>query len=283
MVYLARNLSSSFRAAHDSVRMGMGLTAENSKIVRLTNWVESGSVKIKTLKGILLFFILCLFFCIWQLIVIFILSNELYYMYTLSEYRIKKSATTVECNNGSRSIYKKRQSEVKIELNKSFAKSFSTLLRITEVSTESILQLIVQIYIAIYNDFKPGPLQVFSMVTSFLSLVLGTFYWNSEFPWDRKYSDGLKAIPLYVLSIAYKCLSITTMIAVLSYYSLIPLFLLVITLAVIYYRLISDDITKNIFNVLAVYVRYIKKLRNVTLITVHNPLHNHSVLRNVLA
>lgn len=241
----------------------MGQTAENSKLVRLTNWVEYGTCQEKALKGILLFFILCIFFCIWQLIVVFILVNELYYLYTLSEYRIKRDVTrpsSDKCENGSRSIYKKRQSEVKIDLNKNFFQSFSMLLRITEMCTESILQLIVQVYIAIYNDFKPGPIQLLSMSTSFVSLVLGTFYWNSDFTWDRKYRDGLKAVPLYILSIAYKCLSVTTMIAVMSYYSSVPLGLLAIVLAVIYYRLISDDITKNVFNVLAVYMRYISKI-----------------------
>ena len=178
----------------------------------------------------------------------------------MSEYRTKK-APSVKSENGSKSsMYKKRQSELKIELNKDFAVMFSMLLRITEMCTEAVLMLIVQLYIAIYNDFKPGPLQIFTMSTSFSSLVLGAFYWNSDFPWDRKYRDGLKAIPLYILSISYKCLSITTMIAVMRLYCFGPLFLLVIVLGVIYYRLISDDTTKNIFNVGAVYVRYTLKI-----------------------
>merc|ERR1712136_422564 len=112
----------------------------------------------------------------------------------------------------------------------------------------------VQLYIAIYNDFTPGPLQYFTMFTSFASLVFGTFYWNSEFPWDRKYQDGIKAIPLYMLSIAYKCLSITTIFGVLSIYGCIPIIVLIAVLAVIYYSLIRDNTFKNMFNILSVYM-----------------------------
>ena len=260
IVYLARNFSAKFRSAHDRVRVGMGLTAENSKIVALTNWVETGTCQMKILKGIFLFVVLCTFFCLWQLIVIFVLSSELYYLYTLSEYRQKKVLTNkaLQYENTFGSSYRKRrQSEIKIELNKEFSQSFSMLLRVIEMSTESTLMLIVQLYIAIYKDFKPHSIQLFSMSTSFVSLVMGTFYWNSEFPWDRKYRDGLKAIPLYVLSISYKCLSITTLIGVLSYYSFIPILLLVTILAVIYYKFISDNTTKNVFNVGSVYLRYV--------------------------
>merc|ERR1719266_1632302 len=150
--------------------------------------------------------------------------------------------------------YKRRQS--KVQLNKITYQSFSILLRITEMCTESIIMLIAQLYIAIYNDFHPGSLQIFVMITSFGSLVMGTFYWNSEFPWDRKYADGLKAVPLYVLAIAYKSLSITTLIAVFSYYACIPFIVLLFTLGVIFYKLTSDN-TKNVFNALAVYVSLI--------------------------
>ena len=151
-----------------------------------------------------------------------------------------------------------RQSESKIELNKRFAESFSIIIRTVEISTESISQLILQIYIAIYNDFKPGPIQIFSMSTSFASLVCGTFYWNSDFQWDRKYRDGLKAIPLYVLSIVYKCLSITTMAAILSYYSAVPIISLGVVLAVIYSTIISDAATNTkLFNCGSVYLRYV--------------------------
>ena len=257
----------------------MGMTAENSKIVRLTNWVETGSVQSRILKGIVLFFILCISFCVWQLIVIFILVCELYYLYYMSEYRIKRAdslhrehrelraSIDYQTKRGStsrmafRRMSKRRQSEIKIDFNKQFAASFSMLLRIAEMGTESFLQLIVQLYIAIYNDFQPGPLQVFSITTSYLSLVLGTFYWNSEFPWDRKYRDGLKAIPLYVLSIAYKCLSITTILGIMTYYSILPLGFLAVILAIVYYRLISYD-PKNLFNMYtgSIYLRFISKI-----------------------
>ena len=60
IVYLARNFSEKFRAAHDRVRVGMGLTAENSKIVALTNWVETGTCQMKILKGLFLFVVLCI-------------------------------------------------------------------------------------------------------------------------------------------------------------------------------------------------------------------------------
>ena len=235
----------------------MGQTAENSKLTRLTDWVETGTWRIKLLKAVLLFIFLCIFFVTFQLIVIYILLSELYYLYTLSEYRQKNKATnnTLNSENVSRRRIKRRQSEIKINLNKKFFQSFSVLLRITEMSTESILMLIVQLYIAIYNDYPPQFLQYFTMLTSFMSLVLGTFYWNSEFPWDRKYRDGSKAIPLYMLSISYKCMGVTTMIGVLSYYSLIPLFVLIAILSVVYYKLISDNLPKNAFNFLSVYVR----------------------------
>lgn len=257
-VYLSRNISTKFRDAHDKMRLNMGLTAENSKLVRVTNWVETGTCTIKTLKALLLFIVLCIFFLTWQLIVIYILLSELYYLYTLSEYRKNKNATRepLKSENGLKKTYKRRQSEIKIDLNKKFFQSSSHLMRISEMGTESILMLIVQLYIAIYSDYTPYFLQLFTMLTSFMSLVLGTFYWNSEFPWDRKYTDGSKAIPLYMLSISYKCLSITTMIGVMKYYCLIPIFVLVIILSVIYYRLISDNTTKNVVNVGSVYLRF---------------------------
>ena len=240
------------------MRLNMGLTAENSKLVRVTNWVETGTCTIKALKAVLLFIVLCIFFLTWQLIVIYILLSELYYLYTLSEYRQKRHATKDYENSetGSKTIFKRRQSEAKIDLNKQFFQSSSHLMRITEMSTESILMLIVQLYIAIYSDYTPYFLQLFTMFTSFTSLVLGTFYWNSEFPWDRKYRDGSKAIPLYMLSISYKCLSVTTMIGVMKYYAVIPMFVLVIIQSVTYYRLIADIITKNVVNALSVYLRF---------------------------
>ena len=254
-VYLSRNISTKFRDAHDKMRSNMGLTAENSKLVRVTNWVETGTCTIKALKAVLLFIVLCIFFLTWQLIVIYILLSELYYLYTLSEYRQKKNVTK-ESEDGSKTTFKRRQSEAKIDLNKQFFQSASHLMRISEMGTESILMLIVQLYIAIYSDYTPYFLQLFTMFTSFMSLVLGTFYWNSEFPWDRKYSDGSKTIPLYMLSISYKCLSLTTMIGVMKYYALIPIFVLVIILSVTYYRLISDNTTKNVVNVGSVYLRF---------------------------
>ena len=147
----------------------------------------------------------------------------------------------------------------KVQMNRRFAESFSIIIKTLEIGTEAILQLIAQIYFAIYNDFRPGPIQIFSMSTSFISIVLGTFYWNSDFQWDRKYRDGLKAIPLYVLAIVYKCLSLTTMVAILSYYSAVPIVLLGGTLAVVYYTLISDatNITKlcNCGNIIWRYVK----------------------------
>ena len=246
----------------------MGLTADNVRIVRFTNWVEEGNLKERLLKGVLLFFLLCILFGMWQFIVIYILVIELYYLYKFPskqfDYRQGNSNSNGVSNpeNSKRRNYKRRQSNAKRDMNKEFAQSSSMLLRVIEMSTESTLMLIVQLYIAIYNDFTPGPLNCFSMLTSFVSIVFGTFYWNSEFTWDRKYQDGLKAIPLYALSTSYKCLSITTLIGVMSYYCCIPLFVLISVLSVIYYSLIRDNTIKNLFNILSVYVRYEKILRN---------------------
>ena len=257
-VYVGRTLSKRFKDAHDNVRVGMGLTEDNSKLVRFTNWVESGNLQQKLLKGVLLFLVLCIILCVFHLIVIFTLVRELYYLYKMSDFRKRRNLRNLrknfECQNEPRPDYKRRQSRV--QLNKITYQSFSILLRITEMCTESIIMLIAQLYIAIYNDFRPGSLQIFVMITSFGSLVMGTFYWNSEFPWDRKYADGLKAVPLYVLAIAYKSLSITTLIAVFSYYACIPFVVLLIILGVIIYKLTSDN-TKNVFNAPAVYVRYV--------------------------
>ena len=259
-MYLGRTLSKRFKDAHDNVRVGFGLTEENSKLVRFTNWVENGNFQQKVLKGVLLFLVLCIILCVFHLIVIFTLARELYYLYAMSDFRQRKNLyslsnkrETLEHQNEPRQDYKRRQS--KVQLNKVTYQSFSILLRITEMCTESIIMLIAQLYIAIYNDFHPGSLQIFAMITSFGSLVMGTFYWNSEFPWDRKYADGLKAVPLYVLAIAYKSLSITTLIAVFSYYACIPFVVLLLILGVIIYKLTSDN-TKNVFNSPAVYVRY---------------------------
>ena len=254
-MYLGRTLSTRFKDAHDNVRVGMGLTEENSKLVRFTNWVESGNLQQKLLKGVILFIVLCIILCVFHLIVIFTLVRELYYLYAMSDFRQAKNQTeTLEHQNEPRPDYKRRQS--KVQLNKTTYQSFSLLLRITEMCTESIIMLIAQLYIAIYNDFHPGSLQIFAMITSFGAIVMGTFYWNSEFPWDRKYTDGLKAVPLYVLSVAYKSLSITTLIAVFSYYACIPFVVLLLTLGVIFYKLTADN-TKNVFNAGAVYVRYV--------------------------
>ena len=251
-------MSKRFKDAHDNVRVGMGLTDENSKLVRFTNWVEKGNFQQKLLKGVLLFLVLCIILCVFHLIVIFTLARELYYLYEMSEFRqrkkFKNKRNALENQIEPIPDYKRRQS--KVQLNKVTYQSFSILLRITEMCTESIIMLIAQLYIAIYNDFHPGSLQIFVMITSFGSLVMGTFYWNSEFPWDRKYTDGLKAVPLYVLAIAYKSLSITTLIAVFSYYACIPFVVLLIILGVIIYKLTSDN-TKNVFNAPAVYVRYV--------------------------
>ena len=244
----------------------MGLTADNVRIVRFSNWVERGSVHIRLLKGVLLFLLLCVIFCLWQFIVVYILVSELYYLYKFCDYRNDTSNQPSTRRVGERPNYRRRQSNAKADLNKEFAQSTSMLLRITETGTESILQLMVQLYIAIYNDFTPGPLQYITMFTSFASLVFGTFYWNSEFPWDRKYQDGIRAIPLYMLSIAYKCLSITTIFGVLSIYGCIPIIVLIAVLAVIYYSLIRDNTFKNMFNILSVYMRYKKMLRNIILI-----------------
>ena len=257
-MYLGRTLSKRFKDAHDNVRVGFGLTEENSKLVRFTNWVESGNLQQKLLKAILLFTVLCIILCVFHLIVIFTLVRELYYLYAMSDFRqaknLRNKGETSENQCEPRPDYKRRQS--KVQLNKVTYQSFSMLLRVTEMCTESIIMLIAQLYIAIYNDFHPGSLQIFAMITSFGSIVMGTFYWNSEFPWDRKYTDGLKAVPLYVLAIAYKSLSITTLIAVFSYYACIPFIVLLLILGVIFYKLTSDN-TKNVFNAGAVYVRYV--------------------------
>lgn len=236
----------------------MGLTADNVKLIKFVNWVEEGSFSIKLLKGVLLFLLLCLLFCLWQFVVVYVLVSELYYLYKFCDCRNGNDSTnkTLKRTNSARPDYKRRQSNAKVDLNKEFAQSSSMLLRIVEMGTESTLQLMVQLYIAIYNDFTPGPLQYFTMVTSYASLVLGTFYWNSEFPWDRKYQDGLRAIPLYMLSISYKCLSITTIIGVLSVYGCIPILVLVAVLSMIYYSLCRDNTVKNMFNILSVYMRY---------------------------
>ena len=244
----------------------MGLTADNVKIVRFTNWVEEGNLRDRLLKGILLFFLLSILFGLWQFMVIYILIAELYYLYKFCDCRQSNVDSNKNLNreNSTRRNYKRRQSNARIDMNREFTQSSSMLLRVVEMSTESTLMLIVQLYIAIYNDFTPAPLNYFSMLTSFVSIIFGTFYWNSEFPWDRKYQDGLKAIPLYVLSTAYKCLSITTLIGVMSYYCCIPILVLISVLSVVYYTLIRDrgNTVKNLFNILSVYVRYKKISRN---------------------
>ena len=53
-----KNISTKFKQAHDKVRVDMGLTADNLKIVRFTNWVEEGNLRNRLLKGVLLFFLL---------------------------------------------------------------------------------------------------------------------------------------------------------------------------------------------------------------------------------
>ena len=234
----------------------MGLTADNVKLIRFSNWIEEGSFKFRLLKGVLMFLLLCVLFSLWQVIVIYVLISELYYIYKFCDCRKGNNISRNASNrsNGDRPNYKRRQSNAKVDLNKEFAQSSSMLLRIVEMATESVLMLIVQLYIAIYNDYSPGPLQYFAMTSSFISLVFGTFYWNSEFPWDRKYQDGVKAIPLYTLSIAYKCLSLTTLLGVMSIYSCIPILVLVAVLSVVYYTLIRDNAVKNLFNIGSVYV-----------------------------
>ena len=158
----------------------MGLTADNVRIVRFTNWVEEGNLKARLLKGVLLFFLLCILFGVWQFIVIYILVIELYYLYKFPskqfDYRQSNSDSNEVSNpeNSKRRNYKRRQSNAKLDMNKEFAQSSSMLLRVIEMSTESTLMLIVQLYIAIYNDFTPGPLNCFSMLTSFVSIVFGT-------------------------------------------------------------------------------------------------------------
>ena len=266
-VYTGRQLSLDFRSRHDKVRADLGMTNENSKLVRLTSWAESGTPQSRAMKTAVVFHLLALLFCTWPLISVFILISELYYFYILSDYRFEKNGRIVEKRNSIRRTMTKQEkllraeSELKLRLNNRFSESFSIMIRTVEMSTESILQLILQLYIAIYDDFNPGLIQFFAFSTSFMSLVLGTFYWNSDFQWDRKYSDGLKAIPLYILSIIYKSLSITTMIGILSYYSSVPIFLLSTVLAVVYYRIISDDTASTkLFNVGSIYLRYISKI-----------------------
>ena len=254
-------MSPDFREKHNRVRNALGMTDENSTIVRLTHWVELGTPIQRLLKGLVLLLILCVLFATWHMVTLFILLSDLYYHVTLSDFCVGKSSNSATIPEDPKPKLMPNQSEGKVQLNKRFSESFAIMVRTVEISTESIFQLILQLHIAIYSDFKPGLLQLLSMSTSFVSLVFGTFCWNSQFEWNRKYRDGLKAIPLYVLSIMYKCLSITTMIAVFKYYSAIPLVFLVVVLATIYYRSIADAPKGHkILNVGSIYLRYESKI-----------------------
>ena len=73
------------------------------------------------------------------------------------------------------------------------------------------------------------------MFTSFASLTYCTFEYNLNIDFEDKFSTGLKAIPLYAICALYKCLSICTMIALLRFYAIIPIFIMYTVLVLLVY------------------------------------------------
>ena len=86
-----------------------------------------------------------------------------------------------------------------------------------------------------------GWIQACGMITSFVSLTYCTFEYNLNINWKDKFSTGVKAMPLYAICVLYKCLSICTMIALLRFYALIPIFTMYIMLVLVVY-LVSGSI-----------------------------------------
>ena len=88
------------------------------------------------------------------------------------------------------------------------------------------------------------------MFGSLASLIVCTFQYNTNFNWQNKYSTGLKAFPLYALCVTYKVLSISTMIALLRFYAILPIFMILSILGILVYYLSSTTNTHNEVNFL---------------------------------